>query len=158
MQGTFVLEGLFYQLCKKNSGCGKTCRSLREIVTLWFFIFFAGAFSLLGAQVTSGIQGTVTDQQGLPIVGAEVLVRDDAIGAETKTITDSDGNFGAVGLQPGTYTVTATHDGFTTKVYAHLNLSVNAQIQLDITLVVGSMQQTITVGASPPVLETGISS
>src|SRR5712664_1337710 len=119
MQGTFVLEGLFYQLCKNNSGCGKTRHSLRELVTLWFFIFFAGAFSLLRAQVTSGIQGTVTDQQGLPIVGAEVLVRDDAIGAETKTITDSEGNFKVVGLQPGAYTVTAAHEGCATKIYAN---------------------------------------
>jgi len=70
--------------CKNNSGRRKARRSLRELVTLWVFILFVGAFSLLRAQVTSGIQGRVTDQQGLPFVGAEVLVRADAIGAETK--------------------------------------------------------------------------
>src|SRR5712691_8261017 len=135
MRGTFVLEGLFHQLRKNPSDRRKAHRCLRELATLCFFIFYAGGISLLQAQVTSGIGGTVADQQGLPIVGAEVFVRADAIGAETKTITDSDGNFGAVGLQPGTYTVTATHDGFTTKVYAHLNLSVNAEIRMEITLV-----------------------
>jgi hypothetical protein len=158
MRGIIVLEGLFHQLRKNNCGRRKERRSRGVLATLWVFIFFAGASSLLQAQVTSGIQGTVGDQQGLPIVGAEVLARADAMGAETKTITDSDGNFGAVGLQPGTYTVTATHDGFTTKVYANVNLSVNSQIRVDITLVVGSMQQTITVGAIRPVLETGNSS
>src|ERR1700693_2944924 len=156
--GTFVLEGLFHQLRKNHSDRRKAHRFRGVLATLWFFIFYAGGISPLQAQVTSGIQGTVADQQGLPIVGAEVLARADAIGAETKTITDSDGNFGAVGLQPGTYTVTATHDGFTTKVYANVNLSVNSQIRVDITLVVGSMQQTITVPAIAPVLETGNSS
>jgi len=99
----------------------------------------------------------VTDQQGQPIVGAEILVRADATGAETKPITDSGGNFEAVGLQPGTYTVTAAHDGFTTKLYAHLDLTVNRQLRLDIMLAVGSMHQTITVPAIPPALETGTS-
>ena len=158
MRGAFVLERLFHQLCKNNSGRGKARCSRGVLATLLAIIFYAGGISRLEAQVTSGIGGTVADQQGLPIVGAEVFVRADAIGAETKTITDSDGNFGAVGLQPGTYTVTASHEGFTTKVYSNVNLSVNAQIRMEITLVVGSMQQTITVGASPPVLETGNSS
>jgi hypothetical protein len=158
MRGTFVLEGLFHQLCKNNSGRRKARRSCGVYATLWFFIFYAGGISLLQAQVTSRIQGTVADQQGLPIVGAEVLVRADAIGAETKTITDSNGNFEVVGLQPGAYTVTAAHVGFVTKTYANLVLTVNRQLRVDITLVVGSMQQTITVGAIPPVLETGNSS
>ncbi len=100
----------------------------------------------------------MTDQQGQPIVGVEVLVRADATGAETKSITDSDGNFAVVGLQPGAYIVTAAHDGFTTKVYAHLDLTVNRQLRLDIMLAVGSVHQTIKVPAIPPVLETGNSS
>ena len=107
------------------------------------------------AQTTSGIGGQVTDQQGLPIAGAEVLIRADATGTETKVITDSDGNYDDVGLPPGTYTVTASHDGFATKVHAHLDLTVNRQLRLDIKLIVGSTQQTITVGAIPPVLEIG---
>jgi hypothetical protein len=153
-----VLEGLFHQPCKNDCDRRKARCSRRVLATLWFFIFYGAGSSLLQAQVASRIQGTVADQQGLPIVEAEVLVRADAIGAETKTVTDSEGNFGAVGLQPGTYTVTASHNGFTTKAYAHVNLGVNTQVRLDITLVVGSMQQTVTVGASPPVLETGNSS
>jgi Carboxypeptidase regulatory-like domain/TonB dependent receptor/TonB-dependent Receptor Plug Domain len=153
-----VLKGLFHQPRKDSPSRRRTRRFRRFVATLLIFIFCAGISSLLQAQVTSGIQGTVTDQQGQPIVGAEVLVRADATGAETKSITDSDGIFGVVGLQPGAYTVTAAHDGFKTKVYAHLDLTVNRQLRLDLMLAVGSMQQTITVGAIPPVLETGTSS
>src|SRR6202521_4988873 len=156
--GTFVLEGFFHQLRNYPSDRRKAHRSREVLATLCFFIFYTWGISLLQAQVTSGIQGTVVDQQGLPIVGAEVLARADAIGAESKTTTDLDGNLAAVGLHPGTYTVTATHDGFTTNVYAHVNLSVNAQVRLDITLVVGSMQQTVIVPTIPTGLETGNSS
>jgi len=133
-------------------------RASQQLATLLIFIFCAGTSSLLEAQVTSGIHGTVTDQQGRPIVGAEVRVQADTTGVETNSSTDSDGNFGVVGLPPGAYTVTAARDGFTTKVYARLDLTVNRQVRLDIILTVGSMHQTITVAAIPLLLETGTSS
>jgi hypothetical protein len=110
------------------------------------------------SQTTSGIFGTVTDQQGLHIAGVEVVTRDDASGIERRTLTDSDGNFAALGLQPGTYTITATHYGFKIQVYEHLELSVNRQIRLEIALVLGSLRQGVTVGANPPLLETETSS
>ena len=93
-----MLKGLFHQPREDFSSRKRTRQFRRIDATLLIFIFCAGIGSLLQAQVTSGIQGTVTDQQGQPIVGAEVLVRADATGAETKPITDSGGNFGVVGL------------------------------------------------------------
>ena len=145
-------------LCSNHTESRIAHRASRQLATLLIFIFCAGVSSLLEAQVTSSIQGTVSDQQGQPIVGAEVRVQADTTGVETKSNTDSDGNFGVVGLQPGVYTVSAAHDGFTTKVYARLDLTVNRQVRLDIMLTVGSMQQTITVAAIPPLLEIGNSS
>jgi len=112
----------------------------------------------LVAQTTSEIQGNVTDQQGLPIAGAEVVVRSHATGTESKFITDSDGTYRALALQAGTYTITAAHDGFTTKVYPNLVLTVNRVLPLDITLAVGSIEQNIIVGAQPALLETAASS
>ena len=153
-----MLTRYFPHLYVNNTGLRKAHRALQELATLLIFILCAGSSSLLKAQVTSGIQGTVTDQQGQPIVGAEVLVRADATGAGTKSTTDSGGNFGVAGLQPGTYTISVGRDGFTTKVYPHLNLAVNRRLRLDTMLAVGSMLQAITVTAVPSVLETGISS
>ena len=61
------------------------------------------------------------------------------MGVEIKTTTEADGSFGVVGLQPGTYTVSASHVGFVTKSYADLLLTVNSQLRVIITLVVGNM-------------------
>ena len=84
-------------LCVNVTGRRKAHSAVQELATLLIFIFCAGINSLLQAQVSSGIQGTVTDQRGQPIAGAEVLVRANATGAVTKSITDSDGTFGVVG-------------------------------------------------------------
>ena len=151
-------EELFLQPRKGCFSRRRTRRLRRFVATLLIFILWAGTSSLLRAQVTSGIQGTVTDQQGQPIVGAEVLVRASAIGAETKTVTDLHGNFEIVGLPPGAYTVTAAHAGFAAKTYANLVLSVNRVLLLDIMLAVGSIEQKIIVGGQPALFETSTSS
>jgi len=153
-----MLGSLFHQPRKVSSGRRRALRFRRLVTRFLIFIFCAGTSPTLQAQVTSAILGTVTDQQGLPIIGAEVVTRGEATGSETKSITDSNGNFAVLGLQPGAYIITAAHDGFTTNVYPHLDLTVNRQLRIDITLTVGSMQQQIAVGASPPPLETGMSS
>jgi Carboxypeptidase regulatory-like domain/TonB-dependent Receptor Plug Domain len=131
-------------------------RRIREVfATSWVFFLFASGIPQLHAQVTSLIQGVVTDQQGLPVVGAEVVAHADATRAETKSITDSEGGYGAAGLQAGTYTITVTKDGFTTKVFDHLDLTLNRQLRLNITLSVGSAKEIVTVAAIPPLLDVG---
>ena len=110
------------------------------------------------AQTAAEIQGTVRDQQGLPIASAEIVVSAPQLGIESKLTTESDGTYRIVGLSAGTYALTAACQGFTTKVYANLLLTVNRTQRLDITLVVGSLEQRITVSADPPLLETNTSS
>src|SRR5262245_34823856 len=131
----------------------------RASAQMWLLAILILAFGpSLNCQTTSGIFGTVTDQQGLAIAGAEVLVQSAATGAETKFITDSDGGYRAIGLQPGAYRVVIAHDGFATRIYELLNLPVNDQFRLDFTLLVGSIRQTVTAEAAPPLLESGTSS
>jgi hypothetical protein len=129
-------------------------RVRRGFATSWVFFLFVGGIPQLRAQVTSSIQGAVTDQQGLPIGGAEVVAHANATGAETKSTTDSEGSFSAAGLLAGTYTITAAKDGFRTTVYEHLDLTVNRQLRLDITLSIGSTKQIVTVAAIPALLDS----
>jgi hypothetical protein len=133
-------------------------RIRRLFATSWIFFLFASGIPQLQAQVTSSIEGAVTDQQGLPIVGAEVVAHADGTGTETKSITNSEGVYRAAGLQAGTYTIAVAKDGLTTKVFDHLDLAVNRQLRLDITLTIGSTKQVVTVAATPPLLDTGIPS
>ena len=64
-------------------------------------------------QITSGIEGNVTDKSGVPISGAEVTVTDTRTGATRTTTTGAGGNFNTTSLVTGgPYTVTVSADGF----------------------------------------------
>lgn len=64
-------------------------------------------------QITSGVEGTVTDDSGAPLAGATVVVTDTRTGASRTLTTSADGSFRASSLLPGgPYTVTVTAAGF----------------------------------------------
>ncbi|MBD2842845.1 TonB-dependent receptor [Erythrobacter rubeus] len=64
-------------------------------------------------QITSGIEGQVTDANGAALPGAVVTITDERTNATRTTTTGVDGNFRVISLQPGgPYTVTITASGF----------------------------------------------
>ena len=64
-------------------------------------------------QITSGIEGQVTDANGNALPGAMISITDERTGSTRTTTASGDGNFRVQSLQPGgPYTVTVTADGF----------------------------------------------
>ena len=64
-------------------------------------------------QITSGIEGQVTDDAGMPLAGATVTITDTRTGQERVLTSDGDGSFQVRSLQPGgPYTVTTTAAGY----------------------------------------------
>jgi hypothetical protein len=109
------------------------------------------------AQITSTIQGTVTDPQGLAMAGVEVKVINLALSVERTAITDSAGSYRVPALPPGTYTVTASHAGFATRSYENLEVALNRVLTFDIAMEVGALEQQVTVEATVPLLEPNTS-
>ena len=112
----------------------------------------------LRAQITSTIEGTVTDHQGLVISGVEVTVVADTLAVTKKTTTDANGNYQITALPAGTYTLTASHGGFSTQVLRGLEVTLNRTFRFNVSLEVGVVQQTIEVSGELPLLETTTSS
>jgi hypothetical protein len=111
-----------------------------------------------GAQITSTLEGTVSDQKGLTVAGAEIYISSAALAVERRVLTDSAGVYRIAGLPAGIYTVTVSKDGFTTEASRNLELTLNQTVALNVTLKVGSRVDTVEVSAAAPLLESVSSS
>ena len=101
-------------------------------------------------QITTGvIQGTVTDQRGALVPGANVEVRKTDTNSSRAQPTGVDGRFVFVQLRPGRYTLTVTLQGFATHVQKDVDLTVGQAVTLNPVLKVSGAAETVTVTGSP---------
>jgi len=89
-------------------------------------------------QTTGRIAGTVKDQNGALIPGAEVKVVSDATADKRKATTDAEGNYSVSLLFPGRYQVIVSARGFAT-VSLRAVVGITETTQLDVTLPVAAM-------------------
>ena len=92
----------------------------------------------------ANIAGVVTDDSGGALPGVTVTITNTATGRAQTLITNSEGRYRAVALQPGPYEVDAELQGFAT-VRRGVTLVVGADATLDVRLGVASLAETITV-------------
>ena len=68
----------------------------------------------LGQQLTGTISGIVYDSVGAVVPRANVVLKNEASGDVRPTVTEGDGHFTITAVQPATYTLTISAQGFTT--------------------------------------------
>lgn len=99
------------------------------------------------------LRGTVRDEQGGAIPGVTITATSTALIAPAVAVSESDGTYRLVNLPPGTYTVQAELPGFTTFRREGVLLRAAANFQVDVTMGLGTVQETITVTGDSPMLE-----
>jgi len=121
-----------------------------------------GAILLLGVVMPSAaaaqggdgsLRGTVRDPQGEVIPGVTVTATSPALITPATTVSEIDGTYRLINLPPGTYTVEAELQGFSTFRREGIVLRAAANFQVDITMSLGAVQETITVTGDSPMLE-----
>ena len=118
-------------------------------------VCFALLVGLSHAQDIRGtISGTVTDPQGAHVVGATVAVTNTETNVSTSLATNASGFYEAPLLLPGPYNVTVEARGFKKTVRSNLILTMGGQIKIDIPLEVGGVNESITISAESPILDT----
>ena len=96
-------------------------------------------------QITTSIQGTVSDEDGNPIAGAVVVVIDTRTNATRTITTGSGGSFNAPNLTSGgPYTVTVSAPGFEGQSLPDIYTSVQGATSLGFTLVSGAGEIIVT--------------
>ena len=110
---------------------------------------------LINAQTgTSRITGTVYDSNGQVVAGANVTATNEATGVSYTQATTSDGVFGFTSLPAGAYTISVEQTGFKKTVRTGNVLEVNTPLNVDITLEVGQLTETVTVQATAETVQT----
>ena len=131
-----------------------------RIVTLTLSVLLVCVVSVSPASAQGGssktsLSGQVSDKTGGVIPGAAVSVKNDATGVVTPTVTNSNGQFNVPALDPGTYTVTVSLQGFKTAVTQNVVLIVGNPANINVALEVGTLEDKITVdGGSTALIQT----
>jgi hypothetical protein len=106
------------------------------------------------AQTTGTIRGTVVDAQGGVLPGVSVTARSPALVRGTvAVVTDGTGAFRMPGLQPGVYELVLELAGFMTQTMSSINLGLEQEIVLQVTLQVAALAETVDVRAEAPLVE-----
>ena len=114
------------------------------------------SISALGQSQTTGrIVGTVKDQRGAFVVGAEVTVTSLATAEERKATTDAEGNYTVSFLPPGTYRVSVAANGFKRAEVESVRVVITETLPLDVNLEVGTVTEEAVVRAEGPLIQTG---
>lgn len=100
-----------------------------------------------------GLRGTVKDAQSV-IPGATVVLVNEANNVTRETITNGEGEYSFPALDPSSYTVRVSVQGFKTYERKGVRIETQQSAGLDITLEIGTLEETITVTADAPLIET----
>jgi hypothetical protein len=123
--------------------------TLAILVALW-----VGSMPAMAQVSTGSVVGTVVDSTGAAIAGAKVVLKNSETNVTQTAITGSAGNYTFVNLIPSTYEVTVSKSGFQTMKKGGINVQVGGSPQVDVTLNVGNVSQTVTVTAAQAQLQT----
>ena len=130
--------------------------TLRARIAILFCMMFAlmssGSFGQAGGKGT--IQGTITDPSGAIIPNAEISITQVSTNAVEKQKSTGAGFYSISSLDPGVYTVTVTVSGFQNYVQENVRLDALQVFGLNIKLVPGGGNETITVSDAPPAINS----
>ena len=128
-------------------------RTLRATCISMFVCANAGtALAQTGSLGT--IHGTVTDESGATLPGVTATLTSPAVqvGRQT-TVTQPDGTYRFSDLPVGTYKVTFELSGFKTFVRDELRIPVGFVARIDVTMVIGGLEESVTVSGASPVVD-----
>jgi outer membrane receptor protein involved in Fe transport len=119
-------------------------------ILLWMGLGLA----VTGQTVDTGILGTVTDAGQAAVPNATVVVSQPANGFSRTLSSGPNGLYEVRYLVPGDYDVEVRANGFSTQRKTGIHIQIGQQAKIDFSLQLGTVQQTVEVTSSAPLLVT----
>ena len=114
------------------------------LLALWLGL--SGLAISAHAQIgNASLGGTVTDQSGGVVTGAELTLTNKATKFQSKATSNERGEYTFRNLTPGTYDLAVRKGGFQNYVQTGLVITINASAHADAVLKVGAVTETVTV-------------
>ena len=127
------------------------CKTVVGVVLLLMLSTVAANVSAQGGD--GSLRGTVKDDQGGALPGVTVTATSPGLLNRSLAVSDAGGNYRLVNLPPATYTLTAELAGFSVFRREGILLRAGANFQVDITMALGTLAETITVSGDSPMIE-----
>jgi len=122
-------------------------------VALMCALFTIGVVSAY-AQFTANIQGVIQDPTGAGVAKAQIVLINTSTGVQKVTTSDPSGNYRFVSLPPGDYKLVVDAPGFA-KAESDITLLTEQNLNLPVTLKVGSASESVVVTTEAPIVDTG---
>jgi hypothetical protein len=124
-----------------------------RVALLGVLLVAAAAASAAGQGFQGGLRGAAKDAGGV-VPGVEVTLTNDSTNKKRSTTTNERGEYVFAAVEPGTYKVTATLQGYKTVDQSGIRIGTQTFIVLDLTLELGTLSESVTVVGQSPVIET----
>lgn len=120
-----------------------------SLFLLCLVIIIISSGSML-SQTAGKLSGVITDTNGEPLVGANVMLDGTTLGAAS----DFDGYYSILNIRAGTYTVRIRYLGFKTQIVENVRISADQTTQLNATLELEVIEgEEVIVTATKPLVE-----
>jgi len=139
---------------RENSGMYLLKNRVVYCVSVFIGMLMLISSPLAAQEARATLSGTVTDPSGATLVGAKLTLSNVATGVNANAVTNGQGEYRFLFIDPGTYKLTADATGFKAYVENGIVLNVSQASTIDIKMALGSQSDTVTVTSEAPLLET----
>jgi hypothetical protein len=129
-------------------------RSINLLRIVLACLLLTGLTYAQGVGASGDIKGTVTDPSGAVVASATVTATDVDKGIKHTVTSDANGQFHLTGLQPATYSVSASKSGFQPEVAKNVVVNIGQTNIVNFPMKVSQVSEQIEVTTEPPVVET----
>ena len=133
----------------KKPSCSLSVRAALLVAMVGFLTVPA----MLGQ--SSGLSGVVSDETGGVLPGAQIDLLNESNGFQRSETSNEEGRYTFAQLPPGSYSLSAVHEGFAPVVIEGVSLLVNTNVSLPVVFgTVEAVEETVTISASAAQLNT----
>ncbi len=125
----------------------------------WMAVALAATLCLLPAAAAAqslygSLTGTIADATGSAVPGATVSIRNEDTGLEFTAVTDNTGVYTIRNIAGGTYTLSASLQGFKEFVQTGIPITAGGIVRINGRLEIGALTESVTVTTEAAILKT----